>query len=30
MYNAYSDMYHEPRRELNYTGNTDIVELNSI
>jgi len=23
-------MYHEPRHELDYTGNTVIVELNSI
>jgi len=30
MYNNNSDMYHEPRHELYYTGNTVIVELNSI
>jgi len=30
MYNENSGMYHEPRHELDYTGNTVIVELNSI
>ena len=30
MYNDNSGMYHEPRHELFYTGNTVIVELNSI
>jgi len=30
MYNNNSGMYHEPRHELDYTGNTVIVELNSI
>jgi len=30
MYNDNSGMYHEPRHELDYTGNTVIVELNSI
>jgi len=28
--NNNTDMYHEPRHELDYTGNTVIVELNSI
>jgi len=30
MYNNYTGMYHEPRHELDYTGNTVIVKLNSI
>ena len=30
MYNNNTGMYHEPRHELNYTGNTVIVELNSM
>jgi len=30
MYNNNTGMYHEPRHELDYTGNTVIVELNSI
>jgi len=30
MYNDNSGMYHEPRHELFYSGNTVIVELNSI
>ena len=30
MYNNNTDMYHEPRHDLDYTGNTVIVELNSI
>jgi len=30
MYNNNTGMYHEQRRELDYTGNTVIVELNSI
>jgi len=30
MYNDTSGMYHEPRHELYYTGNTVKVELNSI
>ena len=30
MYNNNIGMYHEPRHELDYTGNTVIVELNSI
>jgi len=30
MYNYNSGMHHEPRHELNYTGNTIIVELNSM
>jgi len=30
MYNDNSVMYHEPRHELFYTGNTVKVELNSI
>jgi len=29
MYNN-TGMYHEPRHALDYTGNTVIVELNSI
>jgi len=28
MYNYNSGMYHEPRHELYYTGNTVILELN--
>jgi len=28
MYNYNSGMYHEPRHELYYTGNTIILELN--
>jgi len=30
MYNNNTGMYHEPRHQLDYTGNTVIVELNSI
>ena len=30
MYNNNTGMYHEPSHELHYTGNTVIVELNSI
>jgi len=30
MYNNNTGMYHEPRHELDFTGNTVIVELNSI
>jgi len=30
MYNNNTGMYHKPRRELDYTGNTVIVELNRI
>jgi len=30
MYNDNSVMYHEPRNELYYTGNTIVIELNSI
>jgi len=30
MYNNNTGMYHEPRHELDYIGNTVIVELNSI
>jgi len=30
MYNNNTGMYHEPRHELDYTGITVIVELNSI
>jgi len=30
MYNNNTGMYHELRHELDYTGNTVIVELNSI
>ena len=30
MYNNNTGMYHEPRHELDYTGSTVIVELNSI
>jgi len=30
MYNDNSGMYHKARHELYYTGNTIIVELNSI
>jgi len=30
MYNNNTGMYHEPRHELDYTGYTVIVELNSI
>jgi len=30
MYNNNSGMYHEPRHELDYTGTTSIIELNSI
>jgi len=30
MYNDNTGMYHEPRHELDYTGNTVIVELNSL
>jgi len=30
MYNNNSGMYHEPRHDLDYTGNTVIVELNSV
>jgi len=30
MYNNNTGMYHEPRHELDYTGNTVIVELISI
>ena len=30
MYNNKTGMYHEPRHELDYIGNTVIVELNSI
>jgi len=29
-YNNNTGMYHEPRHELDYTGNTFIVELTSI
>ena len=29
-YNNNTGMYHEPRHELDYTGNTVMVELNSI
>ena len=30
MYNNNTAMYHEPRHELDYTGNAVIVELDSI
>jgi len=30
MYYNNTDMYHEPRHEIDYTGNTVIVELNNI
>jgi len=30
MYNNNTGMYHEPRHDLDYTGNTVKVELNSI
>jgi len=30
MYNNNTGMYHEPRHELDYTGNIVIVELNGI
>jgi len=30
MYISNTGMYHEPRHELDYTGNIVIVELNSI
>ena len=30
MYTNNSGMYHEPRHELDYTGNTVILELNSL
>jgi len=30
MYNNNTGMYHEPRQDFVYTGNTVIVELNSI
>ena len=30
MYNNNTGMYHEPRHELDYTGNIVIIELNSI
>ena len=30
MYNNNTGMYHEQRHELDYTGNTVIVEFNSI
>ena len=30
MHNYNSGMYHEPRHELDYTGNAAIVELNSM
>jgi len=29
MYNNDTGMYHDPRHELDYTGNSVIVELNS-